>query len=399
MYQSFYDLQEMPFELTPDPKYLYLSRQHREALSNLEYGLLSSKGITVLTGEAGTGKTTLLHAMLGAHQCRHVNSVFISNPTLTRAEFVEMLSQRFRLSGRAAESKAALLAQLDTLLRERRAAGQLTALVIDEAQSLSPELLEEVRLLANSETATEKLLPLVLVGQPELRDRLNEPGLRQLKQRITLRCEITPFNLAETTDYIASRVRTAGGDAARLFTRDAVTLIFERSGGIPRTISVLCDNALLTGCGLGQRPVTRAIVLEVARDFDIGGSVTRHDLPPDPTSYGYRAPQPPPFEYPPPSGDRGPSRMAQTAPPLAVSARIAVAEPLTKPPEPLPADKVLAFLSDRFWWSLNKLRTAHKWVMNRRRGQTPHPMRPTALVDSRYVAVEVPFRGSPDESR
>ena len=175
-------------------------------------------------------------------------SVFINNPTLTRAEFVEILSERFKLDGRAAQSKAAFLSQLEAMLRDRRAKGQLTALVIDEAQSLSRELLEEIRLLANSETSTQKLLPLVLVGQPELRDRLNEPGLRQLKQRITLRCEIAPFTLAETTQYIASRIRTAGGDAAQLFTRDAVTLIYERSGSIPRTISVLCDNALLSGC-------------------------------------------------------------------------------------------------------------------------------------------------------
>src|SRR5262245_21967890 len=189
MYQRFYDLVDMPFELTPNPKYLYLSRQHREALSNLEYGLLTAKGITVLIGEAGTGKTTLLHAMLASHRCRNVHCVFITNPTLTRTEFIEMLAERFTLGERAAQSKTALLSELEFLLCERQASGVHTALVIDEAQSLSAELLEEVRLLANSETTTQKLLPLVLVGQPELRDRLNEPGLRQLKQRITLRCE------------------------------------------------------------------------------------------------------------------------------------------------------------------------------------------------------------------
>lgn len=124
-------------------------------------------------------------------------------------------------------------------------------------------------MLANAETTTDKLLPVVLAGQPELRDRLNEPGLRQLKQRITLRCEITPFTLHETAAYIAQRIRTAGGEAARLFTREAVTLIHERAGGIPRTISVLCDNALLTGFGLGRKPIDRAMVLEVARDLDL----------------------------------------------------------------------------------------------------------------------------------
>jgi general secretion pathway protein A len=269
MYQSFYGLRELPFELTPNPKYLFLTRQLREALSALEYGLFSAKGITALIGEAGTGKTTLIHAALESERCRNVSCVYLNNPALTREEFGETLSLRFGLSARAAESKAILLHELEHVLRERRVRGQITALVIDEAQSLSGDLLEEVRLLANFETATEKLLPLVLAGQPELRDRLNEPSLRQLKQRVTIRCEITPFSQQETAAYIAQRVRTAGGDAARLFTRQAVMLIHDRSGGIPRTISVMCDNALLTGLGLGRQPVDSEIVLEVARDFDL----------------------------------------------------------------------------------------------------------------------------------
>jgi len=271
MYQSFYGLRELPFELTPDPKYLFLSRQHREALSTLEYGLSSGKGITALIGEAGTGKTTLIHAALASERCCNVSCVYLINPALTRQEFVEALSARFGLSAHARASKAALLEELEPVLRERRGRGRITALVIDEAQSLSDELLEEVRLLANSETATEKLLPLVLAGQPELKDRLNEPGLRQLKQRVTLRCEITPLTQHESAAYIAQRIRTAGGDAAKLFTRQAVMLIHQLAGGIPRTISVVCDNALLTGFGLGRQPVDSEIVLEVAHDFDLGG--------------------------------------------------------------------------------------------------------------------------------
>lgn len=271
MYQHFYNLRELPFELTPNPKYLFMTRRHREALSNLQYGLSTAKPITVLIGEAGTGKTTLLHTALGSAPCHNVVCVYLNNPALTRAEFVEVLSQRFNLGPAAGESKAALLSELDGVLRERRARGLISALVIDEAQSLSPELLEEVRLLANIETTTDKLLPLVLAGQPELGDRLNEVGLRQLKQRVALRCEITPFNQDETAAFIAHRVRVAGGDAAALFTREAVKLIHQKSGGIPRVISVMCDNALLTGCGLNRRPVDRAIVMEVARDFDLGG--------------------------------------------------------------------------------------------------------------------------------
>jgi general secretion pathway protein A len=278
MYHNFYGLREPPFGLTPNPKYLFLTRQHREALSTLEYGLFSAKSVTALIGEAGTGKTTLIQAALASERCRDVTCVYLMNPALTRAEFVETLSLRFALSAHAATSKAGLLDELEMVLRERRSRGQITALVIDEAQSLSDELLEEVRLLANSETTTEKLLPLVLAGQPELRDRLNEPGLRQLKQRVTLRCEITPFNQMETAAYIAHRVRTAGGDAVKLFTREAVMLIHERSGGIPRTISVMCDNAFLTGFGLGRQRIDSEVVLEVARDFDFAGSESPHYL-------------------------------------------------------------------------------------------------------------------------
>jgi general secretion pathway protein A len=275
MYQQFYGLRELPFELTPNPRYLFLPRQPREALSTLVYGLSSVKGLTVLIGEAGMGKTTLLHAALQSEACRNVRAVSLVNPTLTRSEFLEMISMQFGLSARAGQSKTALLTELEAALRARRVRGQLTALIIDEAQSLSDEILEEIRLLANNETATEKLMALVLAGQPELRDRLNGRELRQLKQRVTLRCELTPFSQHETAAYIASRIHTAGGDAARLFTREAVMLIHERSRGIARTISVLCDNALLTGFGLGRKPVTYEIVLEVARDFDL------YELPSD----------------------------------------------------------------------------------------------------------------------
>lgn len=281
MYGRFYGLRELPFELTPNPKFLFFSPQHAEALSNLQYGLSSAKPVTLLIGEAGTGKTTLLRTALESEPCRNVRCVYINNPALTREEFVETLARRFNLSSRAAESKAALLAELESVLREARTAGEINALVIDEAQSLSVELLEEVRLLANVETSTEKLLPLVLAGQPELALRLNEPALRQLKQRVALRCEITPFQLNETAAYMATRIRLAGGDALRLFTREAVTLIHEHSGGIPRTISVICDNALVSGMALGRQPVDRAVVLEVIRDFDLQRSSGRIVAPGD----------------------------------------------------------------------------------------------------------------------
>src|SRR5690242_10316072 len=195
MYLRFFGLRELPFELTPNPKFLFLTPQHREALSNLQYGLFSAKSMTVLIGEAGTGKTTLIRTALESERCRNVTCVYLSNPALKRDEFVELLANRFGLGPRASASKAALLDELEGVLLQRRARGEVTALVVDEAQSLGLDLLEEIRLLANAETATEKLLPVVLAGQPELRDRLNDPSLRQLKQRVALRCEIAPFAL------------------------------------------------------------------------------------------------------------------------------------------------------------------------------------------------------------
>jgi general secretion pathway protein A len=270
MYQEFYGLREKPFELTANPKYLYLTPSHREALSNLQYGLSAAKAVTVLIGEAGTGKTTLLKAALASERCRQVRCITINNPALTRGEFIQVLARNLDLSPEAAGSKAVMLEELERLLREARSRGVITALVVDEAQSLSTDLLEEIRLLANIETTAEKLLPLVLAGQPDLGDRLEDPCLRQLKQRVALRCEITPFNLPETAAYIATRIQKAGGSAIRLFTREAVTRIYEYSGGIPRTISVLCDNALLHGLALGRQPVDQDIVLEVCRDFRFG---------------------------------------------------------------------------------------------------------------------------------
>jgi general secretion pathway protein A len=271
MYQRFFGLRELPFELTPNPKYLYLTPSHREALSNLEYGLFAAKSLTVLIGEAGTGKTTLLRAALESERCAAVRCVYVNNPSLTRSEFVTMLAARFGLTEEASRSKATLLEELERTLRERRGRGEITALVVDEAQALSIELLEEIRLLANIETSDEKLLPLVLAGQPELSDRLENPELRQLKQRVALRCEIAPFQLPETAAYIATRIRVAGGTPSKLFTREGITLIHEYSKGIPRTVSVICDNALVSGMALERQPVDRSIVLEVCRDFRLRG--------------------------------------------------------------------------------------------------------------------------------
>jgi general secretion pathway protein A len=274
MYQSFYGLRELPFELTANPKYLYLTARQREALSTMQYGLMSAKSLTLLVGDAGTGKTTLIRAALESERCKHVRCVYLNNPMLSSADFVNLLAGRFNLGPEAA-SKSIFLERLEAVLRERRATGEITALVVDEAQSLSTELLEEIRLLANIETPSEKLLPLVLAGQPEFSERLERPDLRQLKQRVALRCELLPFDLVDTAAYIASRISTAGGAAHEMFTQEAISLIHANSHGIPRTINVICDNALVSGMALGKRRVDRALVEEVCRDLRLGPDATR----------------------------------------------------------------------------------------------------------------------------
>lgn len=271
MYEQFYGLRERPFDLTPNPRFLVMTDSHQEALDNLHYGIASRKGITLLVGEAGAGKTTVIRAAI-ERQHGHVHSVYLSNPTLSRAEFVEMLAAQFGLSARASGSKSTFLLELERLLRERRDRDERTILVLDEAQSMALDLLEEVRLLANIETNEDKLLSLIMAGQPELADRLNETSLRQLKQRVALRCSLRPLTLGETAAYLAGRIRAAGGVGAQVFTREAVKLIHEAALGLPRTISVIADNALLGGFAAGQRPVDTHVVREVCRDFDLRAS-------------------------------------------------------------------------------------------------------------------------------
>ena len=274
MYESFYGLRERPFDLTADPKFLHFTSKHREALYTLRYGISGGKGVTMLVGEAGTGKTTLLHKALDEESKDNRSIVCVKNPTLTRHEFFEFLTNGFGLHKSAARSKSRFLVAFEEQLLARHEAGGLNALIVDEAQALSNELLEELRLLANLETSTDKLLAVILVGQPELAERLNHPSLRQLKQRVALRSTLSPLDLQETAAYIAARIRIAGGDGQRMFTREAVIAIYERSGGIPRTISVICDNALITGFASELRPVGQAAVLEACRDLELDRLLT-----------------------------------------------------------------------------------------------------------------------------
>ena len=272
MYEAYYGLAERPFDLTPNPKFLLLTGKHREALSNLLYGLRSRRGLTLLVGEAGTGKTTVIRTVVQDLEARGARIAYLNNPTLTRAEFYDFLVTAFDLDPALAGSKPRLLTELSRTLEERRQTDALSGLIIDEAQALPDELLEEVRLLANIETSTDKLLSIVLAGQPELAERLNQPSLRQLKQRVALRCQLKSLDARECCDYIASRIRIAGGNSMTVFTRNAVDAVIQRSGGIPRLISVICDNALISGFAADKRPVTRELVEEVCRDFDLQAS-------------------------------------------------------------------------------------------------------------------------------
>ena len=276
MYESFFGLNERPFDLTADPRFLHLTAKHREALYTLRYGISGRKGVSMLIGDAGTGKTTLLHAALAEEAGANRSIVCVKNPTLTRSEFLEFLTNGFGLKADRKGSKSRFLVALERALLERRRSGGLSALIIDEAQALPDALLEEVRLLANLETPTEKLLSVILVGQPELSDRLNDPSLRQLKQRVALRSTLQPLDLQETAAYISARIRTAGGKSHEIFTREAVIAVYRRSGGIPRIVSVICDNALITGFAADQRPVDEAAVLEACQDLDLGPTPAMH---------------------------------------------------------------------------------------------------------------------------
>jgi type II secretory pathway predicted ATPase ExeA len=293
MYESYYGLNERPFDLSPDPRFLFLSNGHREALAHLQYGLSGRPGVTLLIGEAGTGKTTLVRAALQSSTRAGSQCVHLSNPTLTRQEFLQYLASGFGLTSEAAQSKTVLLRELESAIAFRERESGVLALIVDEGQSLPHALLEEVRLLTNIESSSGRSVAVVLIGQPELATRLNDPSLRQLKQRVALRCQLATLDLKGTAAYIASRIRVAGGIAADLFTRDAVCAIHEYSRGIPRTISVICDNALVNGFAADIKPVTRKLILEVCRDFEIVGPVARTNLargPSRPGEYGELTP-------------------------------------------------------------------------------------------------------------
>ncbi len=267
MYLEFYHLKELPFALTPDPRFIYFTPSHTEAMANLHVGIEHGKGLIVVTGEVGTGKTTVLRWMMQRLE-RTVLVAYIFNPRLNVMEFYNHVAKLFDVQNWS--NKSELLLALGRTLELRHERGLRTVLIIDEAHGLDREVLEEIRLLSNFESNSAKQLQIVLAGQPELRDVLNDVSLRQLKQRVSLRCEIKPMPTADETErYIAYRLLTAGAERFNLFNADAIDLIFRCSEGIPRQINNLCDNALLSGFALEAPVITREIVEDVADTFDM----------------------------------------------------------------------------------------------------------------------------------
>jgi general secretion pathway protein A len=267
VYREFYGLIRAPFEMTPDPAFLYLGESHQEGLATLVYGVRARKGFVLLTGEVGTGKTTLLHSLL-AQLDPTTASAFIFNPKLEPEDFFLVLLDEFGIREQC-RTKAEYLLALNNFLIECLQKNETALLIIDEAQNLSPEMLEEVRLLSNLETPTSKLLQILLVGQPELSDILGTPALRQLRQRIVLRHTLRPFNSAELVDYVDERLRLAGYTGKGIFNSSARKELFAVTGGVPRVVNIVCDGALLTGYGRGLATVGRDVIREVARDLKL----------------------------------------------------------------------------------------------------------------------------------
>jgi general secretion pathway protein A len=270
MYKSFYNLQRNPFEITPDPAFLFPTTRHNEALASLYYGVTSHRGFVVLTGEVGTGKTLILRSLFGLLQRRDVAFALIFNPTLSPLEFVRYIARDFGLPV-GDKAKDELIHLLNGFLLQRYQKGFTTILVVDEAHLLSLEVLEEIRLLTNLETSQQKLLQIVLGGQPELDQKLDSHGLRQLKQRIALRCHLVPLSVGETREYTRRRLRLAGATGAvQIFSGQAIEAVFSHSGGIPRLINTICQNALLAGYAKHAATITSEIIDDVARDLRLG---------------------------------------------------------------------------------------------------------------------------------
>jgi general secretion pathway protein A len=266
MYETFFGFKERPFQLVPNPAYLFLGRSHEEALAHLTYAVRQGDGFVEITGEVGTGKTTLCRVFL-ENLDETVEAAYIFNPMLTPRELLHAVLDELGIEGAADADVKTLIDRLNVHLMKRRREGRRVLLLIDEAQNLSRDVLEQLRLLSNLETRTHKLIQIVLVGQPELRDLLGSHELRQLGQRITLSCHLTPFHFAETVDYIRHRIQIASRKPGVRFTRSAYRVIHEYSGGVPRLINIACDRAMLTAYGLNRRKITGRMARTAIREL------------------------------------------------------------------------------------------------------------------------------------
>lgn len=268
MYKSFYGLKENPFNVNPDPRFLFLTKEIEEALTGLMYGIQTRKGFITLTGEVGTGKTTLINRLLDWLHHRKTRTAFLFNSRMNSSQLFDFILAEFDIPCES-KSKSQQLMKLNHWLLDRYRMGEAVVLIIDEAQNLTYPVLEEIRLLTNLETSTEKLLQIVLSGQPELEEKLKLPQLRQLRQRIMLRCKTSVLSKTQTQEYIAERLRIAGAAGEPIFNTQAIDAVHIYSLGIPRVINLLCEHSLVNAFVEQQRPIEAKIVEEVAREFQL----------------------------------------------------------------------------------------------------------------------------------
>ena len=268
MYKSFFGLKENPFNVNPDPRYLFLTKEIEEALTGLMYGIQTRKGFITLTGEVGTGKTTLVNRLLDWLHHRRARTAFLFNSRMNSTQLFDFILAEFEIQCES-RSKSQQLLKLNQWLLDRYRAGETVVLILDEAQNLTYPVLEEVRLLTNLETSTDKLLQIVLSGQQELEDKLRLPQLRQLRQRIMLRCKTVPLSKEQTHEYVQERLRIGGAAGAPIFSPKAMDAVHLYSLGIPRVINLLCEHSLVNAFVEQQRPIQPKIVEEVAREFQL----------------------------------------------------------------------------------------------------------------------------------
>src|SRR5205809_1060271 len=273
MYKEFFGLRANPFNVNPDPRYLFLTRHTEEALACLTYGIQSRKGFVLLTGEVGTGKTTLINKLLEWLRAQQVPTAFIFNSRMNVPQFLDYMMADFGIPCDT-RSKSQILMRLYNWLLERYRSGETAVLIVDEAQNLGDEVLEEIRMLTNLETFTEKLLQIVLVGQTELEQKLKQPNLRQLRQRLTLRSKTHPLTLEETRAYIQQRLRIAGANGQPIFDGESLASIHRYSSGIPRVVNLICEHCLVSAFVDQQKVVGPSVVDNVARDFDLGDNTS-----------------------------------------------------------------------------------------------------------------------------